>query len=92
MAAIGRGWSSRLLARGMSEAPLHRAAHPVLGVLRAGVLLGLGWVAAAALAWELFGVLWAVLLLVIWVLLLRGFHGAVQRLAEAIREETARRG
>jgi hypothetical protein len=64
----------------------------VLGVLRAGVLLGLGWVACAALAWERFGVLWAALLLVVWVLLLRRFHGAVQGLAEAIRRETAPRG
>lgn len=71
----------------MADAPLHRTAHPVLGVLRAGVLLGLGWVAAAALAWELFGVLWAALVLVIWVLLLRRFHGAVQTLAVAVREE-----
>ena len=76
----------------MSEGTdLPRSAHPVLGVLRAGVLLGLGWVAAAALAWELFGVLWAALVLVIWVLLLRRFHGAVQALAVAVREEIAAR-
>jgi hypothetical protein len=73
------------------EAPLPRSAHPVLSVLRAGVLLGLGWVAAAALAWELFGVLWAALVLVLWVLLLRRFHGAVQALAVAVREEMAGR-
>lgn len=72
----------------MSDAPLHRAAHPVLGVLRAGVLLGLGWVAAAALAWELFGMLWAVFVLVLWVLLLRRFHGAVETLARRVAEET----
>ncbi len=69
-----------------------RVAHPVIGVLRAGVLLGLGWVAAAALAWELFGVLWAALVLVLWVLLFRRFHGALQTLAEAIRRETTPRG
>ncbi|WP_198373178.1 hypothetical protein [Roseomonas rosulenta] len=73
------------------EAPLPRSAHPVLGVLRSGMLLGLGWVAAAGLAWEAFGVLWAALVLVIWVLLLRRFHGAVQALAVAIREEMAAR-
>jgi hypothetical protein len=73
------------------EAKLPRGAHPVLGVLRAGVLLGLGWVAAAALAWELFGVLWAALVLVLWVLLLRRFHGAVQGLAVAVRDEVGGR-
>lgn len=76
----------------MPEAPVHRAAHPVLGVLRAGMLLGLGWVAAAALAGLAFGVPWAVLVLVLWILLLRRFHGALQLLAEAIRKETASRG
>ncbi|CAH0232035.1 hypothetical protein [Roseomonas sp. CECT 9278] len=65
--------------------------HPVLGVLRAGVLLGLGWVAAAGLAWEAFGVPWAALILVAWLLLLRRFHGAVQALAVAIRAEIAAR-
>lgn len=76
----------------MSEpSPLPRSAHPVLGVLRAGVLLGLGWVAAAGLAWEAFGVAWAALVLVVWLLLLRRFHGAVQSLAVAIREEAAAR-
>jgi hypothetical protein len=76
----------------MSEpSPLPRSAHPVLGVLRAGVLLGLGWVAAAGLAWEAFGVLWAALVLVVWLLLLRRFHGAVQALAVAIRNEAATR-
>ena len=64
------------------EAP--RGAHPVLGVLRAGVLLGLGWVAAAALAWQAFGVGWAMLVLVVWVLLLRRFHGALEALARSL--------
>ncbi len=63
--------------------------HPVIGVLRAGVLLGLGWVAAAVLAWAAFGVGWGVLLLVVWVLMLRRFHGALQILAEAIRKDAA---
>lgn len=71
----------------MSEATPHRAAHPVFGVLRAGMLLGLGWVAAAALAWELFGVLWAVFVLVLWVLLLRRFHGAVEALARSLTRD-----
>jgi len=70
----------------VSDGRLHRAAHPALGVLRAGVLLGLGWVAAAALAWELFGVLWAVLLLVIWLLLLRRFHGRFVHLLRLFHE------
>ena len=72
--------------------PQASTAHPVIGVLRSGMLMGLGWVACAALAWDRFGVLWAALLLVVWVLLLRRFHGAVQGLAEAIRRETAPRG
>ena len=51
------------------------------------MLLGLGWVAAAALAWELFGVLWAVFVLVLWVLLLRRFHGAVEALARSLTRD-----
>ncbi len=65
--------------------------HPVIGVLRAGVLLGLGWVVAAALAWESLGLPWAVLLLFAWLLLQRFFHGAVQRLGEAITTPSATR-
>lgn len=65
--------------------------HPVIGVLRAGMLLGLGWVVAAGLAWASFGLPWALLLLFAWLLLQRFFHGAVQRLGEAITSETARR-
>lgn len=68
----------------MSQRDAPRGAHPVIGVLRAGVLLGLGWVAAAALAWERFGVIWAALVLVIWVLLLRHLHGAVEALARSV--------
>jgi len=68
----------------VSEAAPRAAGHPVLGVLRAGVLLGLGWVACAALAWQAFGVLWAALLLVVWVLLLRRFHGAVEALGRSL--------
>ncbi|MBR0674013.1 hypothetical protein [Neoroseomonas soli] len=75
----------------MSEGNAPRGAHPVIGVLRAGVLLGLGWVAAAALAWERFGVIWAALVLVIWVLLLRHLHGAVEALARALPRATAPR-
>lgn len=71
----------------MSDAPNHRTAHPVIGVLRAGVLLGLGWVACAALAWEAFGVVWAALVLVVWVLLLRRFHGALEALGRALARD-----
>lgn len=67
------------------------APHPVIGVLRAGALLGLGWVVAAALAWAAFGLPWAVLILLVWLLLQRLLHGAVQRLGEAIRAENASR-
>lgn len=55
-----------------------------IGVLRHGALLGLGWVVCAALVWERFGVLWASLVLVIWVLLLIRFHKAVESLARSI--------
>ena len=73
----------------MSEGDAPKGAHPVIGVLRAGVLLGLGWVAAAALAWERFGVVWAALVLVIWVLLLRHLHGAVEALARSLARAAA---
>lgn len=63
------------------------APHPVIGVLRAGALLGLGWVAAAGITWAAFGILWAVLILLVWLALQRLFNGAVQRLGEAIRAE-----
>lgn len=66
--------------------------HPVIGVLRAGMLLGLGWVVAAALAWQALGLPWAVLVLVIWLLLQRFFHGAVQRLGEALARTARRNG
>ena len=60
------------------------APHPVIGVLRTGVLLGLGWVGCAALAAMAFGVLWAVPLLLVWILLFRRFHGAVEALARSL--------
>ena len=72
-------------------APEAGTAHPVIGVLRAGMLLGFGWVVAAVLAWASFGVLWAVLLLFPWLLLQRFFHRAVQRLGEAVTTIAARR-
>jgi hypothetical protein len=55
-----------------------------VAVLRTGALLGLGWVIAATLAWERFGVLWAALLLVVWVALLIRFHKAMEALARAV--------
>jgi len=76
----------------VSEAPAPTAMHPVLGVLRAGVLLGLGWVAAAGLAWAAFGVLWAAPVLVLWLLLLRRFHGAMEALGRSIARDAAPRG
>lgn len=57
-----------------------------LGLLRMGALLSLGWVAAAGLSWELFGVIPAALVLVVWVLLLVRFHKAVEALARGISE------
>ncbi len=68
----------------MTEEEAPPLARSVLGVLRSGMLLGLGWVACAALAWEMFGVLWAGLVLVLWVLLLRRFHGTVETLARSV--------
>jgi len=65
--------------------------HPVIGVLRAGALLGFGWVIAAGLAWQAFGVPWAVLLLLVWLVLQRVLHKAIQRVGEAIRAEAAAR-
>ncbi len=67
--------------------PQASTAHPVIGVLRSGMLMGLGWVACAALAGGAFGVLWAVPLLVIWLLLLRRFHGAVEALARGVARD-----
>lgn len=55
-----------------------------VGVLRMGALLSLGWIVAAVFAWELFGVLAAAGVLVIWVLLLVRFHRAVETLARGI--------
>ena len=55
-----------------------------VAVLRMGALQGLGWVVAATLAWERFGVLWAALLLAFWVVLLIRFHKAMEALARAV--------
>ncbi len=70
----------------MSERGGAGAPHPVIGVLRAGVLFGLGWVAAAGLAWAAFGIGWAALLLMAWGLLLRHFHRAVERLGRSLAQ------
>lgn len=53
-------------------------------VLRMGALLSLGWIVAAVFVWELFGVVWASLLLVFWVFLLVRFHRAVEALARSV--------
>jgi len=66
--------------------------HPVIAVLRAGALFGLGWVIAAALAWAAYGWLWALLLLLLWLAVQRVFNHTVQRLGEAIRAERDQRG
>lgn len=61
-------------------------------MLRMGALLSLGWIVAAVFAWELFGIVWAALVLVIWVVLLKRFHDAVEALARTIaarREDSA---
>ncbi|MBR0650348.1 hypothetical protein GXW78_11795 [Roseomonas terrae] len=64
--------------------------HPVIGVLRAGMLLGLGWVVAAVVAWQAFGMLWALLLLFVWLILQRFFHRAVQHLGTAVAASARR--
>lgn len=58
--------------------------HPVIGLLRAGTLLSLGWVAAAALAAVVYDALWAAPLLLVWILLFRHFHRALEALARAL--------
>jgi hypothetical protein len=55
-----------------------------IGVLRMGALLSLGWVIAAVLAWEVFGVLWAAAVLFVWVFLIVRFHRAVEALARSV--------
>ena len=59
-----------------------------IGVLRMGALLSLGWVIAAVLAWEVFGVLWAAAVLIVWVFLIVRFHRAVEALARSVASRT----
>ena len=63
--------------------------HPVIGVLRASVLLGLGWVAAAGIALSAFGMGWGLLLLAIWLLALRHFQRAIEALGRSLAREAS---
>ncbi|RVT95463.1 hypothetical protein EOD42_17955 [Rhodovarius crocodyli] len=60
----------------------------LLSVMRMGVLASSGWLALAALLWQHYGFLWAMLAVVLWAALLRLFQQAVLKHAEAL----ARRG
>ena len=57
---------------------------PLVGILRHGLLLSLGWVVAAALVLRHHGFPWALLLLVIWAALLVRFQRATVAHARSI--------
>lgn len=56
----------------------------LLSVMRLGVLLSCGWLVLAALLWQNYGFLWALLAVVIWAALLRLFQRAVLRHAQEL--------
>lgn len=57
---------------------------PLLGLLRQGLLLSLGWVVCAALALRHHGFGWALLLLVTWAALVFAFQRAVVEHARSL--------
>lgn len=57
---------------------------PLVGILRHGLLLSLGWVVCAALALRHHGFGWALLLLVLWAALVFRFQRAVVEHARSL--------
>jgi uncharacterized membrane protein YccC len=60
---------------------------PLVGLLRSGMVLSLGWVVCAALALRHHGFGWALLILVIWAVLLFGFQRGVVEHAKSIASQ-----
>lgn len=60
---------------------------PLIGLLRGGMVLSLGWVVCAALALRHHGFGWALLILVIWAVLLFRFQRGVVEHAKSIASQ-----